>query len=69
MGTNDHERSRNAAGRANPPAAPDKRGAGTHALRAGEDGTSARRNHPPAESRTRDEGHDDRRSGSDSTQD
>ena len=54
------------AGRTNPPPGPDKLGGSTHALRAGKDGTSQRRNYQPDESRTREEGRDDRRNGSDS---
>lgn len=66
MGTNIHERNRNAAGRSNPPSGPDKLDGSTHALRAGKDGPTQRRNDQPDESRTREEGRDDRRSGSDS---
>lgn len=65
MGTNDHERNRNAAGRSNPPPGPDKLGGSTHALRAGKDGPTQRRNYQPDESRTREEGRDDHRNGSD----
>jgi hypothetical protein len=66
MGTNIHERHRSDAGKgSNPPAGPDKLGGSTHALRAGKDGTSPRRNYQPDESRTREEGRDDHRNGSD----
>lgn len=64
MGTNIHERNRNAAGRSNPPPG-EKLGGSTHALRAGKDGATQRRNTMPDESRTREEGRDDRGNGSD----
>ena len=66
MGTNIHEKHRNDAGKgSNPPPGPDQLGGGTHALRAGKDGPTQRRNYQPNESRTREEGRDDHRNGSD----
>lgn len=65
MGTNIHEKHRNEAGRSNPPSGPDKLTDDSHALRAGADGNTQRRNYHPDESRTRPEGRDDKRNGSD----
>ena len=64
MGTDRHAAERNRQDLRSPPAGRDDDD--THALRAGEDGTSPRRQRQAGERPTRDEGRDDRRSGSDS---
>ena len=66
MGTNDHARERVKSDHATPPSGSDKHTDRSHALRAGDDGTSQRKSAQSKEDKTRDEGRDDRRSGSDS---
>jgi hypothetical protein len=66
MGKNDHARERARSGDSTPPSGPDGFGEGTHALRAGNDGTSQRHSAVEPGHSTRGEGRDDHRSGSDS---
>ena len=66
MGTNKHARDRVETGHTTPPPGHDRITDDSHALRAGKDGTSQRKQALEKEPSTRDEGRDDRRSGSDS---
>lgn len=66
MGTNQHERDRNASGRQSPPSGHDDIRDDSHALRAGREGSSQRKSELKPEAPTRDAGSDDRRSGSES---
>jgi len=69
MGTNKHARDRVETGHATPPSGHDRMTDESHALRAGKDGPSQRKQVLQKEASTRDEGRDDRRSGSDSNRD
>ena len=66
MGTNKHARDRVETGHTTPPPGHDRITVDSHALRAGKDGPSQRKQALEKEPSTRDEGRDDRRSGSDS---
>ena len=66
MGTNDHARERVKTDHVTPPSKGNRSGDQDHALRAGKEGSSARKSAVGPEPSTRDEGRDDRRSGSDS---
>jgi hypothetical protein len=66
MGTNDHARERVKTDHVTPPSKGNRSGDQDHALRAGKEGSSARKSAVSREPSTRDEGRDDRRSGSDS---
>ena len=66
MGTNKHARDRVETGHTTPPPVHDRITDDSHALRAGKDGPSQRKQALEKEPSTRDEGRDDRRSGSDS---
>ena len=65
MGTNDHARERVKTDHVTPPSKGNRSGDQDHALRAGQDGSSARKSAVGREASTRDAGRDDRRSGSD----
>ena len=66
MSTNKHARDRVESGHTTPPAGNDRINDESHALRAGKDGSSQRKQPVQREQRTRDPGSDDRRSGSES---
>jgi len=65
MGKNMHDKHLDQSGRSNPPAGRNF-GSADHALQAGHDGATQRKNVAPhREAHSRDAGRDDRRSGSD----
>lgn len=66
MGTNQHQRDRDAAGRQSPPSGHDDIRDDSHALRAGKEGSTQRKSELKPDASTRDAGSDDRRSGSES---
>ncbi len=66
MGTNKHARDRVETGHTTPPPGNDRMTDESHALRAGKDGPSQRKQIVQREQSTRDAGSDDRRSGSES---
>ncbi len=66
MGTNKHARDRVETGHTTPPAGHDRTTDDSHALRAGKDGPTQRKQVLHKEKPTRDAGSDDRRSGSES---
>lgn len=66
MGTKKHARDRVESDHTTPPSGHDRMTDGSHALRAGKDGPSQRKQELQREQPTRDAGSDDRRSGSES---